>query len=191
MRLDGLLFLLGVGFLAANLKALLDHLQYLRRRRSAGVVWPGPRPPFFQMQVFIGLALLLLVVYNVAIRRGTPFGTLFGETMMLVYYIYSVPIGIRIERGFYKDGVWTDRGFIRYGRIGGISWREQQSTGKAAVAPTLLLATKGAGFARSVVVPGHLYGNVRRELRDRIADNQIQLTGHPLDLGVKDDREDA
>lgn len=184
MGLDGLLFLLGLGFCGANVKALTDHVQYIRRRRTAVVVWPGTPPPFFQLQVGIGISLALLVLYNLAFRI-TPFGTLFGETMMLVYYLYAVPIGIRIERGFYTEGVWTDRGFMRYRSIGGISWREEANR------ITLLLASRGAGIARSLMVPGHLYGAVRRLLRDRIDANQIRLAGHPLDLGVKDDKEDA
>jgi hypothetical protein len=40
-------------------------------------------------------------------------------------------------------------------------------------------------------VPGRHYGAVRRLLRDLIAQNTIRLAGHGLDLGVKDEREDA
>jgi hypothetical protein len=183
MAIPRFLLLFGIGFLVANARAILLHLQYVRRRRQSLLVWPGPRPPFFAMQIGIAAALGLLLAYNIFFRLPPP-ETLFGETMMFVYYGYAVPMTARIRRGFYGDGVWTDRGFVRYDGIGGIAWRE----GKEAV---LLLATPGGGTARALAVPGGQYGAVRRLLRDLIGQRTIRLSGHGLDLGVKDEREDA
>src|SRR5512143_2535537 len=111
MLLARLLLLFGIGFLVANLRAMLLHVQYWRRRRTALLLWPGRRPPFLGMQVGIAVALGLLLVYNLFFRLP-PRETLFGEAMMFVYYAYAVPMGARIQRGFYDEGVWTDRGFL-------------------------------------------------------------------------------
>ncbi len=183
MLLPRLLLLFGIGFLIANLRAVLQHLQYWRRRRSALLLWPGQRPPFLGLQVGIAVALGLLLVYNLFFRLP-PRETLFGEAMMFIYYAYAVPMSARIQRGFYREGVWTDRGFVSYGRIGGLTWREGKD-------PVLLLAAESGGTARSVLVPGQQYGAVRRILRDLISQHVIRLSGHGLDLGLKDEREDA
>jgi hypothetical protein len=183
MALSRLLLLFGIGFLVANARALLVHYQYWRRRRHGMLVWPGPRPPFFAMQLGIAGALGLLLIYNVFFRLPPP-ETLFGEGMMFLYYAYAVPMTARIQRGFYKDGVWSDRGFVPYRGIGGLTWREGKD-------PLLLLAAEGGGTARSLLVPGQYYGAVRRILRDLIGQHAIRLSGHGLDLGVKDEREDA
>jgi hypothetical protein len=183
MALPRLLLLFGVGFLAATARALYLHVQYWRRRRSALLLWRAARPAFYGMQVGIAAALALLLLYNLFFRLP-PLETLFGEAMMFLYYAYAVPITARIERGFYADGVWSDTGFIRYARIGGIAWRDEKT-------PVLLLVLEGGGTARSLAVPGQHYGAVRRLLRDLIARHTIRLAGHGLDLGVKDEREDA
>lgn len=183
MPLARLLLLFGLGFLIANARALLLHLHYWRRRRHALLVWPARRPPFYGMQLGIAAALGLLLVYNVFFRLPPP-ETLFGEGMMFLYYAYAVPMSARIPRGFYREGVWSDRGFVRYAGIGGLAWREGKE-------PVLLLVAEGGGTARSLLVPGHHYGAARRLLRDLIAQHAIRLSGHGLDLGVKDEREDA
>jgi hypothetical protein len=183
MGLGRLLLFFGVGFLIANARAILLHIQYWRRRRRALLVWPGPRPPFYVMQLGIAAALGLLLAFNLIFRLPPP-ETLFGEGMMFVYYAYAVPMSARIQRGFYGDGVWSDRTFIPYRGIGGIAWREGRD-------PVLLLAAEAGGTARSLLVPGQHYGAARRLLRDLIAQHAIRLSGHGLGLGVKDEREDA
>ncbi len=183
MPLPRLLLLFGLGFLAAGARALYLHVQYWRRRRSALLLWRAPKPPFYAMQVGIAVALAFLLLYNLFFRVP-PLATLFGEAMMFLYYAYAVPITARIERGFYRDGVWSDTGFVKYARIGGISWREGKE-------PVLLLVVEGGGTARSLAVPGRHYGAVRRLLRDLIAQHTIRPAGHGLDLGLKDEREDA
>ncbi len=183
MALPLLLLLFGVGFLAADARALLLHLQYWRRRRTALLVWSARRPPFYAMQIGIAVALGLLLAYNLLFRLP-PLETLFGESMMFAYYAYAVPMSARIPRGFYRDGVWSDRGFVAFGGIGGLAWREGKD-------PVLLIVAGEGGTARTLLVPGQHYGAVRRLLRDLISQHTIRLAGHGLDLGVKDEREDA
>ncbi len=184
MPLPRLLLLFGIGFLAATARALYLYGQYWRRRASASLVWTAPFPPFYRMQVGIAAALAVMLVYNAFFRQLPPIETLFGEAMMFLYYGSAVPLTARIQRGFYRDGIWSDRGFVKFAKIGGIAWREEKE-------PVLLLVAEGGGTARSLVVPGRHYGAVRRLLRDLIAQHAIRLSGHGLDLGVKDEREDA
>jgi hypothetical protein len=107
-----------------------------------------------------------------------------GETMMLVYYAYAVPLSLKIGRGFYEDGIWADAGFIPYSRIGGLTWREGEQL-------TLVLIYRMRAFARRLVVPEKYYGAARRLLRDKIAAHDIHFTGKPLDLGMHDERDDV
>ena len=55
----------------------------------------------------LGATLSVLIVYKLVVSRMRPVDV-FGETMMLVYYGYAVPLSLRIGRGFYEDGIWAD-----------------------------------------------------------------------------------
>jgi hypothetical protein len=178
--LRGVLLLLGVGFLVANLRVALDFARFLRRRSASLIVWRPPRPPSYGLQIGIGFALGVLVVVNLAIGRLSP-AEMFGEGMMFLYYAAAVPLGRRILRGFYTDGVWADSGFVRYEKIDGISWREGEQV-------TLLLISHLKNLARRLVVPGTHYGAARRLLRDKIKAQDIRFHGIRLDLGDHDDR---
>ena len=154
-----------------------------RRRPTALLTWPGRRPPFFQMQIGIGVALALLFLFDVFVRPSAT-EQIFGVGMMCVYYAGIVPLSARIERGFYRDGVWSDRRFIRYRSIGAITWREDPE-------PVLLLASRARQSAARLAVPGHLFGAVRRVLRDLIARRELALGETGLHLGLRDERDDA
>jgi hypothetical protein len=177
------LLLFGVGFLAANLLGLAQQALYWRRRRTALLTWPADRPALFGLQVGIGAASGLLLAYNLLLRPGAA-DQAFGVGMMFVYYAGIVPLSARIERGFYRDGVWSERRFIRYGHIGALTWREEPG-------PVLLLAFRNGRSAARLAVPGHHFGAVRRLLRDLIGRRVIHLEDAGLHLGLKDEREDA
>ena len=155
--LPQLLFFLGVGFFVALL------------------TWPGPRPPFYGLLIAMGAVLSLLIVYKLTFLR-LQLADVFGETMMLVYYGYALPLSLKIGRGFYEDGIWADAGFIPYSRIGGLTWREGEEL-------PLVLIYRMRAFARRLVVPHSYYGAARRLLRDKIAAHDIHFTGKTLDLG--------
>jgi len=178
-----LLLLFGVGFLVANLLGLAEQVQYWRRRRTALLTWPGRRPPFFLMQVGIGAALALLFLFDLLVRP-TAVEQIFGVGMMCLYYAAIVPLSARIERGFYRDGVWSDRRFLRYQAIGAISWRHEPD-------PVLVLASRKGQSAARLSVPGHSLGAVRRLLRDLITRHDISLGDTGLRLGLRDERDDA
>jgi hypothetical protein len=175
------LLLLGIGFLVANARLVLQYLTFLRRRRGALLIWPGPRAPYDGMGLAIGIMLGLVVVYKLMVLRQYPF----GEIMMFVYYAYLTPLNRRIRRGFYQDGIWADTSFIPYHEVGGISWRE----GERQV--TLIVISRLRNLARRLIVPGDKYGAARRLLRDKVGEHAIQFAGTGLDLGSHDGRDDV
>ena len=178
-----LLLLFGVGFLVADVLGIAEQLRYWQRRHTALLTWPGTRPPFYQMQVGIGIALTLLFLYDLILRPSAT-EQVFGIGMMCVYYAGIVPMSARIERGFYRDGVWSDRRFVRYARIGAITWKEEGE-------PALLFASRHGQTATRLVVPGPLFGAVRRLLRDLIGRHAIHLTDTGFHLGLRDARDDV
>jgi hypothetical protein len=183
--LPRLLFVLGLGFLVADLRLFLQFIRFRQLRPSALLIWPGRKPPFYGLLLILGATLSVLIVYKLAVLRLHP-AQVFGETMMLIYYGYAVPLSLKIGRGFYQDGIWADGGFIPYSRIGGLSWREGQGE-----QVTLVLIYRMRAFARRLAVPQIHYGAARRLLRDKIAAHDIHFTGKPLDLGMHDERDDV
>jgi hypothetical protein len=181
--LPQVLFILGVGFFVADVRLFFQFLRFQRLRSSALLTWPGRKPPFYGLLIVIGAVLSVLIVYKLAFLHMRP-ADVFGETMMLVYYAYAVPLSLRIGRGFYQDGIWADAGFIPYSHIGGLTWREGEQL-------TLVLIYRMRAFARRLVVPEVYYGAARRLLRDKIAAHDIHFTGKPLDLGMHDERDDV
>lgn len=181
--LPALLYALGVGFLLANLRIGVQFIRFLRLRSSALLTWPGRRPPFYGLLLVLGAILSLLIVYKIALLKQRPVDV-FGESMMLLYYTYALPLSLRIGRGFYEDGIWAESGFIPYSQIGGLTWREEDPL-------TLVLMFRMRNFARRLVVPERYYGAARRLLRDKIAAHDIHFTGKTLDLGVHDERDDV
>jgi hypothetical protein len=179
--ITGILLLLGVGFLFANTRLLLQYVRYRRRRSAALLTWRGPRPPYYGMTLAIGVVLGVLVFYKIVISRQQAF----GETMMFLYYGYLVPLSLRIGRGFYEDGIWADSSFIPYNEVGGISWREGEHT------VSLVVISRLRNLARRLAVPAEHYGAARRLLRDKIGDHEIHFSGTGLDLGAHDERDEA
>jgi hypothetical protein len=179
--LPGVLVVLGVGFLLANLWILFQFLRYRRLRRSAILVWPGRRPPFYGTFMLIGVALSLVIIVKLAFLKWPP-QRVFGEAMMLLYYSYMVPLSLRIGRGFYEEGVWVEDGFLPYSSIVGMSWREDEEI-------TLLLIPRMQRLARRLVVPLQHYGEARKLLREKIKTDDIHFQGKALDLGAADERD--
>ncbi len=190
MTLQDVLLLLGAGFLVANVWTALDFLRFLRRRSSALLVWPPPKPRHYPVLVAIGVMMGFLILYNFNIWRSPVRSRgnlifarqLFGEGMMFLYYTVALAMNQAIRRGFYADGIWADRGFMPYKAIGAVSWREDKDV-------TLLMTASMRSFARKLVVPSHLYGAARRLLRDRVEAHDIKFARTGLDLGLGDERD--
>lgn len=178
-----LLYVLGLGFLALNLRLFWQFARYRRLRQSALLIWPGPRPPLYTLFLAVGALLGLLIIYKLVVLKLNPVNV-FGESMMLVYYVYALPLSLRIGRGFYEDGIWTEAGFMPYHTIGGITWREEGQI-------TLVVMSRLRAIARRLIVPERYYGAARRLLRDKIAAHTIDFAGKTLDLGMHDERDDV
>jgi hypothetical protein len=177
------LYVIGAGFLLINLREFFRYYRFTRLRRSALLTWTAPRLPLYRLFLWVGAVLAILVFYKLMILKLHP-KYVFGETMMLVYYVYALPLEATIKRGFYEDGIWTEGGFIPYAKIGGLTWREGPN-------PTLVILYRWRSFARRLIVPELHFGAARRILRDKIAAHDIHFTGKPLDLGVHDERDDV
>ncbi len=182
MSLAQVLYLFGLGYFVANMLVVADVVRFRRRVKTALVTWPSPRPPFYRLSLGIGVALGVLLVFRLGWQRQAPWD-LFGETMMFLYYGYAIVLRRQVRRGLYRDGVWTDTGFMRWEQIEGVSWREQGE------AVTLVLVMRARQLARTLQVPGTAYGEVRRVLRDKVAAHAIRFKGMGLDLGARDERD--
>jgi hypothetical protein len=172
---------LGLGFLVANVQVGLQLVAYWRRRRFALLVWEPRKPRFYGLNLGLGVLFGALIAIDVFLLRR-PVSQLFGEVMMCAYYGYAFPMSARIARGFYDDGVWADSGFLPWAQISSVSWRDEPTV-------TLVILSQVRSIARRLSVPGHLYGQVRRFLRDRISSHDLQIFGPGLDLGSRDGRD--
>jgi hypothetical protein len=183
------LLALGVLFVIVNLKVGSQLLSWWRIRKQAIVTWPGPKPPFYTINLAIGVMLGILLFVSAGLKR--PPASLFGIGMMFCYYGYLLPLSTRIRRGLYQDGVWTDSGYMRYTDIGGLTWKS--TSAKAAVDKdddTLVIASSHKTLARRLRVPGVHLGEVRHFLRDKIGEHAIELAAGPgIHLGERDTRE--
>jgi hypothetical protein len=176
-----LLATIGAGFMLANFRIGLQLFRFKRLRPSALLTWPGPGPSYPRLLLIMGIVLGLVISVKILVLHQLD---VFGETMMLLYYVHLVPLAERIGRGFYQDGLWLDSGFLPYGAIGGLTWRETPE-------PTLVVLPRMTRLARRLSVPPEHYAEARKLLRDKIHGHDIHFTGKALDLGAHDDREDV
>src|SRR6266576_5112136 len=121
--LQRILFLFGIGFLIANLFVIIDLIRFRIRRRSALLTWQGEKPRFYGFSLALGVMLGLLFVFKLFVQHR-PIQTLLVESMMFVYYGYALPLSTKIARGFYRDGIWSDTGFMKWAQISAVSWKE-------------------------------------------------------------------
>ena len=191
-----ILLVLGVGFLIANLRIGVDAFRFLKRRSTAILTWRGSKPDttacswawasFWDFCWSTTRSILVAGAGGVTRRR--PFVAappqVFGVAMMFLYYGYALPLSLRIGRGFYSDGIWSENGFVPYWKIGAVSWREEKE-------PALVIVSRLRSLARRLIVPGIHYAAARRLLRDKIAAHDIQLLHTGLELGAHDERDDV
>jgi hypothetical protein len=158
-------------------------LRAWRMRRDGLLTWPGPRPRFYGVTLFIGVVFGLLVLLEVFVLRRSP-GYWIFDLMMLVYYGYLLPLSSRIRRGFYEQGVWADSGYVAFGDIASLSWRELGGI-------TLMIVPRGRRSVHRLGVPQQFYAEARRLLRDRIKAHEIEFAPAALGLDTHDGREDV
>jgi hypothetical protein len=176
--LPQILFLFGIGFLVANLKVVADLVRFQVRKSSALLIWKTPKPRYYNFSLMLAGILGCLLAAKIVQRR--PADQWFGEAMMLLYYGYALPLSTRIARGFYRDGVWSDGGFMRWAQISAVTWKEDGGV-------TLILISRLRRLARRLQVPGDLYGEARRVLRDKVKTQDLSFGGSGLGLGTRDE----
>jgi Trk-type K+ transport system membrane component len=179
--LPQVLFVFGIGFFVANMKVFYDLIRFRMRKASAVLVWQNPKPAYYGFALALGAVLGALVVFKIFYQEREP-SQVFGEVMMFLYYGYAFPMSTRISRGFYQEGVLSDTGFMRWGDISAVSWKEGEHL-------TLVVISHFKSIARRLEVPGELYGQARRVLRDKIKAHDIHIGGAGLDLGSRDDQD--
>ena len=146
--LQRILLLFGVGFLIANALVIADLIRFRIRKKSALLTWQGSKPRFYGFSLALGVMLGLLFVFKLFVQHR-PIQTLLGESMMFVYYGYALPLSTKIARGFYRDGIWSDTGFMKWAQISAVSWKEEGHV-------TLVLISHFKHIARRLDVPGNL-----------------------------------
>lgn len=173
---------LGALFVIVNLRVSYELLAWWRLRRDVVLTWPSPKPPFFAINLAIGVMLGVILLIT-AYRMPGSVSSLFGVSMMFTYYGYLLPLSVRIKRGLYRDGIWTDSGYMPYREMGGLTWKSGD---------TLILASRQKTLARRLTVPGPHLGEVRHLLREAIGRHTIEFDEGPgLHLGTRDTRESA
>jgi hypothetical protein len=165
--------LLGVGLYFSVLLArgAWSYLRFRRMRTTAVLTWPIRRPVYFAL--VLGLVSLGVAILNTSLHR--PFAHLYGQYATAAYFILMVPLSSRIRLGLYRDGVWADSGFLPYGRIGRMAFRE----GKEIV---LILLPRGRARGFRLPVPPGEYGAVRKVLEQKIRERVVNVEAGILGL---------
>ena len=79
------LLALGVLFVIVNLRVSYELLAWWRLRRDVVLTWPPPKPPFFAINLAIGVMLGVILLVT-AYRMPESVSSLFGLAMMFTYY---------------------------------------------------------------------------------------------------------
>jgi hypothetical protein len=162
-----------VYFSVLIVRGVLGYARFRRVRGTALLTWPGARPAYFSLLLFMGLVAAGLAVLNGYLRY--PFHKVYSQLSIALYFIGVVPMLTRIPKGLYADGIWVEDGFVPYDRIRRLAFREGPQL-------ELLLVPWGRGGARRLAVPPAEYGAVRRILGDKIRAHALNLEGSILGL---------
>ena len=164
----GILLVLGIGFLVANARLILEYVKFLRRRRPALLIWPSPKPPVLRNGAGSRGHLRAAGVLQSHLPAAAG---LRRSHDVPVLYAYLLPLSLRIRRGFYEDGIWADSAFIPYSEVGRHQLAGRQTPGH------LIVISRLRNLARRLAVPLDNYAAARRLLRDKIARHDIHFTG--------------
>lgn len=179
--------ILGLSFVALaalftvwNAVYLVRYLTYRRIAPTAELTWLPKRPWFFNMCLGIGFFLLTMTLITVFVLKRPPL-SIIAQGLMAVFYTVLFPLSFWIRRGFYKNGIWTEQGFVPFKKIRNLSWLEK---------PEIVLIAKtegvvGNGYAR-LRVPGDFYGQARRILAGHIDDRSLSVETSILGLSDPD-----
>jgi hypothetical protein len=160
--------LLGLGayFAVLLLRGLLGYARFRRVLPTAVLTWPVPRGRHLPWLVGLGVVNVVLTVLNGLLHR--PVHHVVSLGLMALYFVLMVPLAARIQLGFYRDGVWADAGFLPYGGIRRLAFRESPEI------ELILLPRRGSGSFRLPVPPAE-YGAVRKLLEEKIQAHVVNV----------------
>jgi hypothetical protein len=161
----------GVYFSVLFARGAAGYLLFRRLRARALLTWPVRRSLRFAL--VLGLVSLAVALLNTKLDR--PFLHLYGQYATAAYFILMVPLSARIRLGLYEEGVWADAGFLPWGRIGRMAFREQPEI-------VLLLLPKGRARSFRLPVPREEYGAVRKVLEEKIRERAVNVEAGILGL---------
>jgi Ca2+/Na+ antiporter len=164
---------LGIYFLVLLVRGLLGYSRFRRVRSTALITWPVARPSNYGFLLGLGVTSLILTGVNFYLRR--PMHHVLALFLMALYFVWMVPLARRIELGLYRDGVWADAGFLPYGDIARMAFREGPEI-------VLVLVPRAGATPFRLPVPAGEYGAVRRLLQDKIRACDLNMDGAILGL---------
>ena len=157
---------LGTYFAVQLARGLVGYLRYRRVAPTALATWPAPRPAQLPLLLLLGVAGAVIAAFNAWMQR--PLHHVVGLTLMAVYFLGLVPLARRIRLGFYRDGVWAHRGFIRWEDVARIAFVETPEV-------VLLLQPRRSGASYKLPVPVEEYGTVRKVLEEKARAGVLHL----------------
>lgn len=165
---------LSVYFSVLVVHTLSALLLFRRMRNTALVTWHVPRPPSSLFTIVLGVVAAGLAVLNA--HMGRPFHHVYSQGIMAVYFLLVAPFLQRIPMGVYRDGVWADSGFLPWGRVARLAFRETPDI-------VLVLLRRGGGAFRLPVPPGE-YGAVRKLVEEKIRAHVLEVDTPILGLSA-------
>ncbi len=164
---------LAVYFSVLNGRGLLHYARFRRVRPTAVLTWPVGHPRNYALQLVLGIVSGAVAVLNGYLDR--PLHHVFSQAVMALYFILIVPLSARIHLGLYRDGVWADAGFLPYGQIGRMAFRESPDI-------VLFLLPRGRSRPLRLPVPAGEYGAVRKLLEEKKREGVVQTQEQILGL---------
>jgi len=161
-----ILLALAIYFSVLVARAMAAWLQFRRLAPTALVSWTPPRPRYLSWLVALGVVSFAVAVLNGTLNR--PFHHVYSQGVMAAYFIVMVPLVARIRPGLYRDGVWADRGFLTWDRIGRIAFVEAGEI-------VLVMVPRGGSNPMRLLVPAEDYGTVRKLLEEKIRARQLMM----------------
>lgn len=156
--------LVSVYFSLMTLRAARLLWRFSRLRPTALVSWVAPAPlwrPYLMGLGFLAAALAVILWER-------PFVEFYSQAVMAFYFILVVPALGRIRLGLYRDGVWTETGFVRWSEISRVGFKEQPEI-------VLVVVDRHSGAGYRLGVPAGEYGAVRRLLQEQARSGALRL----------------
>ncbi len=160
---------LGIYFSVLLIRGFAGYLRFRRVRPTAVLTWPGRRPAHFPLLLGLGVVSAALTVVHGWL--ALPFHHVYSQAVMAVYFILMVPLSARIHLGLYRDGVWADTGFLPYGSIARMAFREVPEGSEV----ILILLPRGRSGSFRLPVPREDYGAVRKVLEEKVRAHVVNV----------------